>query len=108
MQVLVKRRLGQVDRLAGEQRLPELPAVGSAGKLASWSARTRLVVWQCEGKRCAGIRSYGLACGWCAGALEREACGAALPETGITSNLYAPVFIASYARIYWPVNLKHR
>ena len=33
LQVLVKRGLGQVDRLASEQRLFALPAVGRAGKL---------------------------------------------------------------------------
>jgi hypothetical protein len=44
LQVLVKRGLGQVNRLASKQRLLALPAVGRAGKLVSTDAVGRLAV----------------------------------------------------------------
>ena len=100
--MFVKCSLGQVNRLASEEQLLPLPAVGRAGKLV----RTHAVGGLAMG---AGDVQGFAHTGWLvAGALECNACRAASPETGATSSECGPVLIAARAHIHWPGGLKHR
>jgi hypothetical protein len=103
LQVLVKCGLVQVNRLASEQRLLALPAVGRAGKLVSTDAVGGLAMGADD------VQGFAHMCLLVAGALECKACRAALPESGgATFNEYAPVFIAARDRIHWSRGPKHR
>ena len=78
MQVLVKCSLGQVNRLAGEQQLLALPAVGRAGNLVHTHAVGGLAMGADD------VEGFAHTGQFVAGALECEACRIALPESGAT------------------------
>ena len=76
--MLVKCNLGQVNRLASEQWLLALPAVGRAGKLVRLHAVGGLAVGADN------VQGFAHTGQLVAGALECEACRIALPESRAT------------------------
>ena len=100
--MLVKRGLDQVNRLAGEQRLLALSAVGRAGKLVRTHAVGGLAMGADD------VQGFAHTGQPVAGVWECKVCRAAGPETVITSDVFVTIFIAIRANIHWPGGLKHR